>query len=310
MTPWDVERMATPIPPRMLGILSLPTYTRRPGLETRTRPEMIFSLLGPYLRYTRSVPCFLSSMRRKFLMNPSSLRISVIRTLSLEDGMSTFSCSARLALRMRVSRSAIGSLIDMVVRPLPAGLDHARHLALEGELPEAEPAELELSEVAARPAAQLAAAVDARLELGRLLQPLRFHDERGLRHALRLPPEGDAEVRQQRLGLLVGSGRGDHDHVHAAHLVHLVVDDLGKDHLLLEPESVVAAPVERLRRHAFEITHPRKRHVNQPVEELVHPRPAQRHLAADRRVLAELEVGDGLLGPCHHGLLPGDHLEI
>src|SRR4029453_5753112 len=35
----------------------------------------------------------------------------VIRTLSLDEGTSTFSCSARLALRMRVSRSAIGSLI-------------------------------------------------------------------------------------------------------------------------------------------------------------------------------------------------------
>src|SRR6266545_6887566 len=191
-------------------------------------------------------------MRRKFFMKPSSLRISVIRTLSLEDGMSTFSCSARLALWMRVRRSAIGSLIDMVVRPLPTGLGHARHLALEGELPEAEPAELELPEKAARPAAQLAAAVDARLELRRLLQPLRLHDERSLRHTLGLP-EGDAEVREQRLSLLVGPGRGDDDHVHAAHLVHLVVHDLGKDHLLLEAEGVVAATVERLRRHTFEI---------------------------------------------------------
>src|SRR6266508_1163035 len=120
-------------------------------------------------------------------MNPSSLRISASRILSLEDGMSTFSCSARLALRMRVRRSAIGSLIEMVVRPLPAGLDHARHLSLEGELPETEPAELEFPEKTARPAAQLAAAVDARLELGRLLQPLRLHDERGLCHAFRTP---------------------------------------------------------------------------------------------------------------------------
>src|SRR5437773_10426611 len=115
---------------------------------------MIFSLPGPYFRYTRSVPCFLSSMRRKFLMKPSSLRISVIGVLSLEDGMSLFSCSARLALRMRVSRSAIGSLIDMVVRPLPSGLDHARHFALDGELPAAEPAELDLPQTAELPAAQ------------------------------------------------------------------------------------------------------------------------------------------------------------
>src|SRR5499427_8260922 len=143
---------------------------------------MIFSLPGPYLRYTRSVPCFLSSMRRKFLMNPSSLRISVMRSLSLEDGMSTFSCSARLALRMRVRRSAIGSLIDMSGSS-PAGLDHARHLALEGKLAEAEAAELELSDEAARTPAQLAAVVDAGLELGGLVQALRLHDERGLGHA-------------------------------------------------------------------------------------------------------------------------------
>jgi hypothetical protein len=33
-----------------------------------------------------------------------------MRSLSFDDGMSTFSCSARLALRMRVRKSAIGSL--------------------------------------------------------------------------------------------------------------------------------------------------------------------------------------------------------
>src|SRR5437870_11075560 len=129
-------------------------------------------------------------------MKPSSFRISASRTLSLEEGMSTFSCSARLALRMRVRRSAMGSLIDMTPRLLPARLDHARHLALEGELPEADPAELELPEEAARPPAQLAAAVDARLELRGLLQPLGLHDEGGLRHALGLP-EGDTEVRSE-----------------------------------------------------------------------------------------------------------------
>src|SRR4029453_254056 len=79
MTPREVERMATPIPPRMCGTLSLATYTRRPGFDTRTRPEMIFSPPVPYLRYTRSVPCLLSSMKRKFLTKPSSLRTSVIR---------------------------------------------------------------------------------------------------------------------------------------------------------------------------------------------------------------------------------------
>src|ERR1700704_272665 len=135
---------------------------------------MIFSL-PTYLRYTRSVPCLLSSMIRKFLMNPSSFRISAIRSLSFDDGMSTFSCSARLALRMRVRKSAIGSLY----MALPARLDHAGHLALERELAEADPARLELPQEAAGPAADLAARVGARLELRRTLL---LHDERGLGH--------------------------------------------------------------------------------------------------------------------------------
>src|SRR5437879_5050861 len=100
-------------------------------------------------------------MTRKFLMNPSSLRISAIRSLSLEAGMSTFSCSARLALRMRVRRSAMGSLL---IAPSPARLDDTGHLALEGELPEAQTAHLEFPEIAPGSAAQLAAAVEPRRE--------------------------------------------------------------------------------------------------------------------------------------------------
>src|ERR687891_1708850 len=117
------------------------------------------------------MPCFLSSRSRKFLMNPSSLSSSARRTLSREAGTSTFSCSARLALRMRVSMSATGSLF---IGPSPAGLDHAGDLALEGQLTEAQAAHLELPQIPAGPPAQLAAAVAARPELGRRL---RLHDE-------------------------------------------------------------------------------------------------------------------------------------
>src|SRR5512135_967626 len=113
------------------------------------------------------MPCLLSSMTRKFLMNPSSLRISAMRSLSFDDGMSTFSCSARLALRMRVRKSAIGSLS----MGLPA--------RLERELAEADPAGLELPQIAPRAATDLAAGVGARLELGRALL---LHDERSLGH--------------------------------------------------------------------------------------------------------------------------------
>src|SRR5881227_2316135 len=192
---------ATPMPPRIDGIRSRVTYTRRPGVDTRTSPEIILSFAPPYLRYTRSVPCVASSSSRKFLMKPSSFRISATRTLSLDAGMSTFSCSARLALRMRVSMSAIGSLR----MGLPARLHDAGHLALERELAEAQTTHLELPEVGARPATELAAVVRTRRELR---FPLGLHDERGLRHSLLLP-ERHAEMHEERPRVLVGPCRRD-----------------------------------------------------------------------------------------------------
>src|SRR5262245_54601094 len=103
---------------------------------------------------------------RKFLMNPSSLRISHTRTLSLELGMSAFSCSARLALRMRVRRSATGSLFMRS----PARLHDAGNLALERQLAETQPAQLKLPQIAARAPAQLASAIGPRGELRRALR--------------------------------------------------------------------------------------------------------------------------------------------
>src|SRR5256885_16206961 len=67
---------------------------------------------------------------------------------------------------------------------LPARLHDARHLALERELAEAQPAHLELPEIRARAPAQLAPVVRARRELRRAL---RLHDEGGLRHTPATP---------------------------------------------------------------------------------------------------------------------------
>src|SRR4051812_4434535 len=92
--------------------------------------------------------------------------------------MSTVSWSADSPLRMRVRKSAIGSVIDM---RLPARLRQARHVALVGHLPQADPAQAELAEVRARAAAALAAVVVAGLVLGGA--PLAHH-LRGLRHLL------------------------------------------------------------------------------------------------------------------------------
>ena len=50
----------------------------------------------------------------------------------------------------------------------------------------------------------------------------------------------------------------------------------------LDAERVVAASVEALRVEAAEIAHPRQRDGDQPIDELVHARLAQRDLAADR----------------------------
>src|SRR5207237_5095509 len=97
---------------------------------------------------------------------------------------------------------------------------------------------------------------------------------------------------------------------HAAQPVDLVVLDLGEDELLLEPEGVVAAPVEALVRHALEVADTRKRHGHELLEEMPHPLTPERHLEADRHADTQAEVRDGLLRFRHDGTLPGDLREI
>ena len=85
-------------------------------------PEMIFSFLSlPYFKVIRIVLKLPSSTTSYFLMKPSFTRMSAIANFILEDGTSTVSCFAVLALRILVSISAIGSLIVMIIFP-PNGL--------------------------------------------------------------------------------------------------------------------------------------------------------------------------------------------
>src|SRR3954453_11983244 len=94
--------------------------------------------------------------------------------------MRTSSCIATLALRMRVSMSAMGSVMVMSSSlPSPAGLGHARQLAGVGELAQAHAAETELAVDGAGPATATAAGVAPHLELRRALLLL---DERLLGH--------------------------------------------------------------------------------------------------------------------------------
>src|SRR4051794_14934718 len=81
-----------------------------------------------------------------------------ISAFSLEAGTSTFGWRAWIALRTRVSMSAIGSLvIVLLLHFLPASLGHTRNLAIEGELAEAEAANSELAQKCAGPSAAPAA---------------------------------------------------------------------------------------------------------------------------------------------------------
>src|SRR6476469_8815511 len=101
-----------------------------------------------------------------------------ISTFSFEFGISVRSCSALLALRMRVSMSATGS-VSIRRFLLPRALCHAGDDALVGELPEADAAEPELLEDGTRPPATVAAGVVPHLELRR---PCSLHFQRLLGH--------------------------------------------------------------------------------------------------------------------------------
>src|SRR5438270_1397698 len=118
--------------------------------------------------------------------------------------------------------------------------------------------------------------------------------------------EREPEGVEQGPTLRVGAGGGHDRDVHPAGGVDLVVVDLREDELLGDPERVVAPAVETFRRQAPEVPDAGDGQADQPVEELPHAVAPERHLAADGVALAELEPGDRLLGPGHHGLLAGD----
>src|SRR5579872_2325425 len=98
-------------------------------------------------------------------MKPSRSSTLARFSLSLELGILTLSNMAALALRIRVSMSAMGSVMVMAI-PLPAGLRDAGHLAGVHHGAQADPAQPELAVDRARPPAALAARVGSRRELG------------------------------------------------------------------------------------------------------------------------------------------------
>src|SRR6202048_1550538 len=123
-------------------------------------------------------------------------------------------------------------------------------------------------------------------------------------------PEREIECGQQGSSLVVSARRGAYRDVHAPRLPGLVEVDFGENDVFLDAERVVAAAVEALRVQGAEAGHGRERDVHQAIDELVHLGLAQRHLAADRLVLAQLEGRDRDARIGHHGLLAGDQRKI
>src|SRR5579875_3748444 len=155
---------------------------RRPGFDTRLNPPITRSRSVVYLSLISSTfPGWPgSSLVSKPSMYPSRSRMAARDSFSLELGMRTLSCMATLALRTRVSMSAIGSVMVIGARLLsPARLRDAGDLAGVHQLAQADPAQAELPEHRVRSPAPAAPGVGPHLELRRALL---FLDQCLLRH--------------------------------------------------------------------------------------------------------------------------------
>src|SRR5579871_1796657 len=231
---------------------------------------------------------------------------------SRDAGMMTQSCLAINALRIRVSISAIGSVVTPTPVTSPARLHQPGDFAPVGQGAQADPAQPELPEHRARPAAVAAAVVAPHLELRRC-PPF---DEQGFLWHLRGPPDRrglphrKTHQAQQLRGLLVGPRRRHDGNVHPADLVDLVVLDLREDELLPDADVHAPAAVQRPARQPLEVLDARQADVEQLVQKLVHALTAQRHLAADRVPRAQLERRDGPPGAGDHRSLPADEGEL
>src|SRR3954447_13009680 len=101
-----------------------------------------------------------------------------ISRLSRLEGISTVSCAAMMPFRIRVRKSAMGSVIDMM--RLPARLGHAGDEAVVRQLAQAQAAEPELAVDRARATATPTTRLCARLVLRR---PVRGDDLGCLSHS-------------------------------------------------------------------------------------------------------------------------------
>src|SRR2546423_13297025 len=112
-------------------------------------------------------------------MKPSSCKICAMLSFIFECGMSTLAWRRLIALRMRVNISAIGSVILMAQRSLPARLHNARQLAPQRPFAQADTAQAKFAIHGPWAPTNLAAVMLLYLELRR---PFRFGDLGFLSH--------------------------------------------------------------------------------------------------------------------------------
>src|SRR5579864_191927 len=158
---------------------------RSPGFDTRRRPAIVRVRSCAYLSWiSRTLPGpALAGATANPAMYPSRSRMTARDSLSLELGIFTLSCMAVLALRIRVSMSAMGSVIVMGASlPSPARLGDTGDLPRVHHDAQADATEAELAQYRPRTAAPPASGVGAHLELGR---PLLLLDQCLLGHCAR-----------------------------------------------------------------------------------------------------------------------------
>src|SRR5580658_5104722 len=282
----------------------------------RFTPEMTLRRSGVYFRKTRSILRVLfSSTILKVEMYPSSFSMRAISAFSFDAGTSTRWCLAAAALRMRVRKSAMGSVcifspvMRRLPRRLPASFRDAGNFSLERHTAETDSAHLELPDVRASAATNAAAVANAHFEFRFLMRLCDFcqacHLLRSSRNA-----QGNSETFEKFAAFLVVLCGGGQRDVHAFDLVHARVIDFGKHELVFEAQGVVATAIESMRRQAAEVADARQNHIAEPVEKFVHLFSAQGDGAADGHAFADFEVGNGLFGARDDRLLSGDLAEL
>src|SRR5258708_5164349 len=140
--------------------------------------------------------------------------------------MSTEGRSMATALRMRVSMSAIGS----VIIESPACLLHSGNQSIQSHVAETQPAQLELAINGARSSAQLAAPLAPTTEFR---FPVRLFNFCLAGHENVAPlclfcADGQTEFFEQHPRLGIGIGAGHQGNMHALRMRHFVGVDLGK----------------------------------------------------------------------------------